>query len=146
MVFFLIAVSFGEDADPSVMCWPVLNAGSSPLQVIYKKFNILCPLNKEHSNVTFDDNHHDVNGTDNFCDAKMVTINSQVRRYYFALLSWLLPRSSVCVGVLTDLWCVLDGVHYPHSGLRFCLPSWGSPHLHWAPRVSPISKYSWYLI
>lgn len=53
--------------------------GVSP-QVIYKKFNIPCPLEDQHHNIT---PIADMNKTrtlpDDFCEAKSFTINSQVR-------------------------------------------------------------------
>lgn len=48
-------------------------------QVIYKKFNILCPLDDTHHNMTpAADDHTTINGTGDFCEAKLFTINSQV--------------------------------------------------------------------
>uniref|UniRef100_A0A8C4EAX4 Solute carrier family 38 member 5a n=1 Tax=Dicentrarchus labrax TaxID=13489 RepID=A0A8C4EAX4_DICLA len=50
------------------------------ISVIYKKFNIPCPLGDEHHNVTPIADHHTViNGTinDDFCKAKLFTTNSQ---------------------------------------------------------------------
>lgn len=58
-------------------------------QVIYKKFNIPCPLPDHNMNSS-----HDVfNGTD--CEAKLLTVNSQVRRKHFhiALVSWIVGFS-----------------------------------------------------
>lgn len=50
------------------------------LQVIYKKYNIPCPLEDEHRNITpIADMQTTFNGTDDFCEAKLFTINSQVR-------------------------------------------------------------------
>lgn len=49
------------------------------MQVIYKKFNILCPLEEHHDNITYVDDHSDANSTDDFCEAKLFTVNSQVR-------------------------------------------------------------------
>lgn len=141
MVFFLISVSSGKDADASARCRPLINSGSPPLQVIYKKFNIPCPLNEEHSNVTLDNVHPALNDTDDSCEAKMFTMNSQVQRFYFDFLPVFLP---LCVCVCAwrvahwPLVCFLDSIHHPHSGLCFRLPSWGSPHLHRAPGVSSI--------
>lgn len=48
-------------------------------QVIYKKFNILCPLEEEHNNMTSIAHHTAINVTDDFCEAKLFTVNSQVR-------------------------------------------------------------------
>ncbi|XP_068453267.1 sodium-coupled neutral amino acid transporter 3-like [Clinocottus analis] len=47
------------------------------ISVIYKKFNILCPLEEEHHNLTFIAHHTAINVTDDFCEAKLFTVNSQ---------------------------------------------------------------------
>lgn len=53
--------------------------GVSP-QVIYKKFNTLCPLEEEYHNMTpIAHTHTATNGTDDFCEAQLFTVNSQVR-------------------------------------------------------------------
>lgn len=55
-------------------------------QVIYKKFNIPCPLEDEHHNITpIAVMHSTVNSTDDFCEAKLFTVNSQV--IYHQLIS-----------------------------------------------------------
>lgn len=58
--------------------------GVSP-QVIYKKFNIPCPLDDDdHHNMTsFAHDLNAINGTDDFCEAKLFTVNSQVREKHF---------------------------------------------------------------
>lgn len=82
MVFFLISVSFGEDCDPPPREVSTrVTSGSSPLQVIYKKFNIPCPLNN-NGNITLDFDHYMVNDTE-FCKPKMFTVNSQVCSFLF---------------------------------------------------------------
>lgn len=58
-------------------------------QVIYKKFNIPCPLDVGHHNVTPTDSHALINATD-FCEAKLVTMNSQVRSPHCQLCFYLL--------------------------------------------------------
>lgn len=121
MVFFLISVSFGKEADPLRKVSTLITSGSSPLQVIYKKFNIPCPLNEEHGNLTLDTVRSAANGTDDFCEAKMFTINSQVWSFYLDVppCQCVRGRGSLTFGVFG----VLDGVHHPYSGLCFCLPS-----------------------
>ncbi|XP_019951673.2 sodium-coupled neutral amino acid transporter 3-like [Paralichthys olivaceus] len=49
------------------------------ISVIYKKFNILCPLESEDqlNETLFADNHAAMNETGDICEAKMFTINSQ---------------------------------------------------------------------
>ncbi|XP_037628142.1 sodium-coupled neutral amino acid transporter 3-like [Sebastes umbrosus] len=47
------------------------------ISVIYKKFNIECPLEDTHHNITPAYVHTAVNVTDDFCEAKMFTMNSQ---------------------------------------------------------------------
>lgn len=68
--------------------------GVSP-QVIYKKFNIPCPLDNGHHNVTL---HPDTvsNGTD-FCEAKLFTMNSQVREQTFSASRTLNCQLGFCV-------------------------------------------------
>ena len=56
------------------------------LQVIYKKFHIPCPLEDEdhHHNMTsLAHDHNAINVTDDFCEAKLFTTNSQVRAKHF---------------------------------------------------------------
>ncbi|XP_069560436.1 sodium-coupled neutral amino acid transporter 3-like [Brachyistius frenatus] len=48
------------------------------ISVIYKKFNIPCPLDGEnHNTSSIGGQHTALNSTDHFCDAKLFTINSQ---------------------------------------------------------------------
>ncbi|KAM9344306.1 sodium-coupled neutral amino acid transporter 3-like [Pholidichthys leucotaenia] len=48
------------------------------ISVIYKKFNISCPLDDHNNNHTLvSDNYTALNTTEDFCEAKMFTINSQ---------------------------------------------------------------------
>ncbi|TNN74824.1 Sodium-coupled neutral amino acid transporter 3 [Liparis tanakae] len=48
------------------------------IAVIYKKFNTLCPLEEEYHNMTrIAHTHTAINGTDDFCEAKLFTVNSQ---------------------------------------------------------------------
>uniref|UniRef100_A0A674MEL3 Solute carrier family 38 member 5 n=1 Tax=Takifugu rubripes TaxID=31033 RepID=A0A674MEL3_TAKRU len=72
------------------------------ISVIYKKFNIPCPLNEEHGNMTFDDIHHDVNGTDDFCDAKMATVNSQTA-YTIPILAFAFVCHPEVLPIYTEL-------------------------------------------
>lgn len=126
----------------------------SPPQVIYKKFNISCPLDSNHNNITFVNitavnDRVVVNGTDDSCEAKMFTVNSQVREKTF-LCIFITRSTDACrlwherwfPGLLSDPWCGLlsDSVHHPHSGLCFCLPPRGATHLHWTARVRPKSN------
>lgn len=84
MVFFLSSVSQRRKRVAravSFLLWKTLTL-TFARQVIYKKFNIPCPLESEHHNVSFaDDEHlhqHMDNSTDDFCEAKLFTVNSQV--------------------------------------------------------------------
>uniref|UniRef100_A0A8C2ZDS2 Solute carrier family 38 member 5 n=1 Tax=Cyclopterus lumpus TaxID=8103 RepID=A0A8C2ZDS2_CYCLU len=48
------------------------------ISVIYKKFNTLCTLEHEYHNMTpIAHTHTDINGTDDSCEAKLFTVNSQ---------------------------------------------------------------------
>nr|XP_020467471.1 sodium-coupled neutral amino acid transporter 3-like [Monopterus albus] len=48
------------------------------ISVIYKKFKIPCPLDDTHHNLTFImQDYHAMNGTDDLCEVKLVTVNSQ---------------------------------------------------------------------
>lgn len=79
---------------------PLINQWVLSFQVIYKKFNIKCPLESAHFNMTSYGIHDiDINGTDDFCEAKMFTINSQVRgETSSSSSSFLSPASSFCLG------------------------------------------------
>lgn len=68
-------------------------------QVIYKKFNISCPLDDgEDHNITHIPDHHFVsNATDDFCEAKLFTTNSQVRAKAFPHCVQFPGSSAVCL-------------------------------------------------
>lgn len=57
-------------------------------QVIYKKFNTQCPLEDLFLNISdvghgHGHGHSAVNVTEDMCEAKMFTVNSQVRGVFF---------------------------------------------------------------
>ncbi|XP_028265939.1 sodium-coupled neutral amino acid transporter 3-like [Parambassis ranga] len=70
------------------------------ISVIYKKFNIPCPLEEEHHNTSVD--HYHVNGTDDFCEAKMFTINSQTA-YTIPILAFAFVCHPEVLPIYTEL-------------------------------------------
>lgn len=75
------------------------------ISVIYKKFNIPCPLDYEHDNVTFVDDHHHHhadNGTDDFCEAKLFTVNSQTA-YTIPILAFAFVCHPEVLPIYTEL-------------------------------------------
>lgn len=113
MVFFLISVSLGYRASKhtcnttscsSNKCLSLINRWALSSQVIYKKFNTLCPLGDDHDNITVVDDHTVVNSTDDFCEAKLFTMNSQVRGNAFShrlsLVAWVVSCIFVFLGLL----------------------------------------------
>uniref|UniRef100_A0A8C4E8Z7 Solute carrier family 38 member 5a n=2 Tax=Dicentrarchus labrax TaxID=13489 RepID=A0A8C4E8Z7_DICLA len=75
------------------------------ISVIYKKFNIPCPLGDEHHNVTPIADHHTViNGTinDDFCKAKLFTTNSQTA-YTIPILAFAFVCHPEVLPIYTEL-------------------------------------------
>uniref|UniRef100_A0A668A864 Solute carrier family 38 member 5 n=1 Tax=Myripristis murdjan TaxID=586833 RepID=A0A668A864_9TELE len=71
--------------------------------VIYKKFNILCPLGEEYHNVTEPaEDFTSSNGTDEFCEAKMFTINSQTA-YTIPILAFAFVCHPEVLPIYTEL-------------------------------------------
>ncbi|XP_044067370.1 sodium-coupled neutral amino acid transporter 3-like [Siniperca chuatsi] len=71
------------------------------ISVIYKKFNIPCPLVDEHHNITpIADNH--TNEADDFCEAKMFTINSQTA-YTIPILAFAFVCHPEVLPIYTEL-------------------------------------------
>ncbi|XP_068180701.1 sodium-coupled neutral amino acid transporter 3-like [Antennarius striatus] len=68
--------------------------------VIYKKFSIPCPLEDEFDNSTIFDNH--VNTTDDFCEAKLFTINSQTA-YTIPILAFAFVCHPEVLPIYTEL-------------------------------------------
>uniref|UniRef100_H3CDK3 Solute carrier family 38 member 5 n=1 Tax=Tetraodon nigroviridis TaxID=99883 RepID=H3CDK3_TETNG len=72
------------------------------ISVIYKKFNIPCPLKKDHGNLTLDYVHFADNGTDDFCEAKMFTVNSQTA-YTIPILAFAFVCHPEVLPIYTEL-------------------------------------------
>uniref|UniRef100_A0A3Q4BPP7 Amino acid transporter transmembrane domain-containing protein n=1 Tax=Mola mola TaxID=94237 RepID=A0A3Q4BPP7_MOLML len=77
------------------------------ISVIYKKFNISCPLDSNHNNITFVNitavnDHSVVNGTDDFCEAKMFTVNSQTA-YTIPILAFAFVCHPEVLPIYTEL-------------------------------------------
>uniref|UniRef100_A0A667ZT70 Solute carrier family 38 member 5 n=1 Tax=Myripristis murdjan TaxID=586833 RepID=A0A667ZT70_9TELE len=73
------------------------------ISVIYKKFNILCPLGEEYHNVTEPaEDFTSSNGTDEFCEAKMFTINSQTA-YTIPILAFAFVCHPEVLPIYTEL-------------------------------------------
>ncbi|XP_041655046.1 sodium-coupled neutral amino acid transporter 3-like [Cheilinus undulatus] len=73
------------------------------ISVIYKKFNIPCPLDSEHTNITeFTDGHSVINGTDDVCDAKLFTINPQTA-YTIPILAFAFVCHPEVLPIYTEL-------------------------------------------
>lgn len=73
------------------------------ISVIYKKFNIPCPLENEHYNITsITDHATDINGTDDFCEAKLFTINSQTA-YTIPILAFAFVCHPEVLPIYTEL-------------------------------------------
>lgn len=70
------------------------------ISVIYKKFNIPCPLEDEHHNITHIDAH--INETDDFCEAKLFTINSQTA-YTIPILAFAFVCHPEVLPIYTEL-------------------------------------------
>uniref|UniRef100_A0A8D3DJL2 Solute carrier family 38 member 5a n=1 Tax=Scophthalmus maximus TaxID=52904 RepID=A0A8D3DJL2_SCOMX len=73
-------------------------------QVIYKKFNIACPLEDTHLNVTpvAHGGHAAVNETGDFCEAKFFTINSQTS-YTIPILAFAFVCHPEVLPIYTEL-------------------------------------------
>ncbi|XP_042347113.1 sodium-coupled neutral amino acid transporter 3-like [Plectropomus leopardus] len=73
------------------------------ISVIYKRFNIPCPLDDEHYNVTpIADDHFVSNETDAFCDAKLFTVNSQTA-YTIPILAFAFVCHPEVLPIYTEL-------------------------------------------
>ncbi|XP_070695300.1 sodium-coupled neutral amino acid transporter 3-like [Pempheris klunzingeri] len=73
------------------------------ISVIYKKFNILCPLENEYHNITPTAVTHSAsNGTDDFCEAKLFTINSQTS-YTIPILAFAFVCHPEVLPIYTEL-------------------------------------------
>uniref|UniRef100_A0A673C9Y4 Solute carrier family 38 member 5a n=1 Tax=Sphaeramia orbicularis TaxID=375764 RepID=A0A673C9Y4_9TELE len=74
------------------------------ISVIYKKFNIPCPLEDEdHHNLShLSHGHGYINGTDDFCEAKMFTINSQTA-YTIPILAFAFVCHPEVLPIYTEL-------------------------------------------
>lgn len=73
------------------------------ISVIYKKFNIPCPLDDEHPfNETLVGDHAFINGTDDFCEAKLFTINSQTA-YTIPILAFAFVCHPEVLPIYTEL-------------------------------------------
>lgn len=137
---------------------------SPPPQVIYKKFQIPCPLPEQEGNITGILNVTTVSTSDyqngytvlqapeqDTCTPSFFTLNSQVRTWDAALRLWVslhpvLPMKmggpgagSACLWAPSSQSCSshTDSLHHPHHGLRLRLPPRGPAHLHRAEGVSP---------
>ncbi|CAK6963880.1 sodium-coupled neutral amino acid transporter 3-like [Scomber scombrus] len=71
------------------------------ISVIYKKFNIPCPLDAGHHNVTPVDSHAVINATD-FCEAKLITMNSQTA-YTIPILAFAFVCHPEVLPIYTEL-------------------------------------------
>ncbi|XP_035015550.2 sodium-coupled neutral amino acid transporter 3-like [Hippoglossus stenolepis] len=74
------------------------------ISVIYKKFNIPCPLgDADHSNMTvIADDHAPMNETSDFCEAKMFTVNSQTA-YTIPILAFAFVCHPEVLPIYTEL-------------------------------------------
>lgn len=143
---------------------------SPPPQVIYKKFQIPCPLPEPEDNLTGILNVTTVSTSDyqngytvlqapeqDTCTPSFFTLNSQVRPLNSPLRLWVSPQPMHPMqtgGPAAGSSCHLapssqlsssrtDSVHHPHHGLRLCLPPRGPAHLHRAEGVSPGWGHPW---
>uniref|UniRef100_A0A7N8WVZ7 Sodium-coupled neutral amino acid transporter 3-like n=1 Tax=Mastacembelus armatus TaxID=205130 RepID=A0A7N8WVZ7_9TELE len=74
------------------------------ISVIYKKFNITCPLEDRHQNALPNDTdvHSDLNGTEHVCEAKLFTINSQTA-YTIPILAFAFVCHPEVLPIYTEL-------------------------------------------
>ncbi|XP_073326175.1 sodium-coupled neutral amino acid transporter 3-like [Pagrus major] len=72
------------------------------ISVIYKKFNIPCPFEDGHHNLTSFDDHAFINGTDDHCEAKMFTVNSQTA-YTIPILAFAFVCHPEVLPIYTEL-------------------------------------------
>ncbi|XP_040906654.1 sodium-coupled neutral amino acid transporter 3-like isoform X2 [Toxotes jaculatrix] len=73
------------------------------ISVIYKKFNIPCPLDDTHINMTSTvGDHSAVNETDHFCEAKLFTVNSQTA-YTIPILAFAFVCHPEVLPIYTEL-------------------------------------------
>ncbi|XP_035512362.1 sodium-coupled neutral amino acid transporter 3-like [Morone saxatilis] len=71
------------------------------ISVIYKKFNIPCPLG-DHNITHIADHHTVINGTDDFCEAKLFTTNSQTA-YTIPILAFAFVCHPEVLPIYTEL-------------------------------------------
>ncbi|XP_056278182.1 sodium-coupled neutral amino acid transporter 3-like isoform X2 [Pseudoliparis swirei] len=73
------------------------------IAVIYKKFNTLCPLEEEYHNMTpIAHTHTATNGTDDFCEAQLFTVNSQTA-YTIPILAFAFVCHPEVLPIYTEL-------------------------------------------
>lgn len=72
------------------------------ISVIYKKFNISCPLDDHHDMNHTVDYHSAINQTDDFCEAKFFTINSQTA-YTIPILAFAFVCHPEVLPIYTEL-------------------------------------------
>lgn len=73
------------------------------ISVIYKKFNIPCPLDDEHNSTTpIPDYHAAINHTADFCEAKFFTVNSQTA-YTIPILAFAFVCHPEVLPIYTEL-------------------------------------------
>lgn len=72
------------------------------ISVIYKKFNISCPLEDHHNTTHIVDYHPAINETDDFCEAKFFTINSQTA-YTIPILAFAFVCHPEVLPIYTEL-------------------------------------------
>lgn len=72
------------------------------ISVIYKKFNISCPLDDHHNATLTADYHSATNHTDDFCEAKLFTINSQTA-YTIPILAFAFVCHPEVLPIYTEL-------------------------------------------
>ncbi|XP_030589377.1 sodium-coupled neutral amino acid transporter 3-like [Archocentrus centrarchus] len=72
------------------------------ISVIYKKFNIPCPLEVHHNNITIPDHYNIDTTTDDFCEPKLFTINSQTA-YTIPILAFAFVCHPEVLPIYTEL-------------------------------------------
>lgn len=72
------------------------------ISVIYKRFNIACPFGDDHHNQTSFHDHVHINATDDQCEAKMFTVNSQTA-YTIPILAFAFVCHPEVLPIYTEL-------------------------------------------
>uniref|UniRef100_A0A671WMB7 Solute carrier family 38 member 5 n=1 Tax=Sparus aurata TaxID=8175 RepID=A0A671WMB7_SPAAU len=85
----------------SVFVLPFTDVLLSP-KVIYKRFNIACPFGDDHHNQTSFHDHVHINATDDQCEAKMFTVNSQTA-YTIPILAFAFVCHPEVLPIYTEL-------------------------------------------